>query len=511
MSAGRDGIMFERQLADDAATIALARELSLFVVAGDWIGLTGDLGAGKTTLARGLIRALSGSDVEVPSPTFTLVQTYETRRMSVAHFDLYRLEDAAEVDELGIDELNEMHLVLVEWPDRIEDQLPADRLMIDLKVSGDGRTVALTGHGRWQMRLERMVAARDFLNAHAPSCERRFLQGDASARRYERITTPDGEPQILMDMPAKADPRPADGGPTYSEIVHLADDIVAVAAINQELRAAGYSAPAMPALDVDGGFAIIEDLGDRVFGQLEGYGKQVSPPLRAAVDVLADMAGKTWPTEFSVGVVQHTVAAFDSAALLGETELLMSWFWPLLHNSQASDERRAEFEALWRPLFDQLDMSTLVWVLRDYHSPNLIWLPERDGLARVGIIDTQDAVLGSPAYDLASLLQDARLDVAEHVEAEMMDHYLDLRLAADAGFDADVFGRDYAVLGAQRATKILGIFARLSKRDGKHGYLHHIPRVSRLLERNLQHSALGNLKAWFDTHLSFAKRNGVGT
>ena len=117
--------------------------------------------------------------------------------------------------------------------------------------------------------------------------------------------------------------------------------------------------------------------------------------------------------------------------------------------------------------------------------------------------------MGSPAYDLASLLQDARLDVAAAVESEMLDHYVACRRVTNASFDDAGFRTSYAVLGAQRAAKILGIFARLSKRDGKHGYLRHLPRVSALLERNLQHPVLADLKAWFDRHLPPAMREVV--
>jgi aminoglycoside/choline kinase family phosphotransferase len=138
--------------------------------------------------------------------------------------------------------------------------------------------------------------------------------------------------------------------------------------------------------------------------------------------------------------------------------------------------------------------------LRDFHSPNLIWIPEREGLKRVGLIDTQDAVLGHPAYDLVSLAQDARVDVSEEMQDHIVAHYLMLR-GKQVGFDEDAFLASYAVLGAQRATKILGIFARLSRRDGKHQYLKHMPRVSGYLTRNLAHPALAELKDWYETHV----------
>jgi aminoglycoside/choline kinase family phosphotransferase len=182
-------------------------------------------------------------------------------------------------------------------------------------------------------------------------------------------------------------------------------------------------------------------------------------------------------------------------------------FWPFVHGVEAPAAIRQEFEHEWAEVLPLADPTAPVWTLRDYHSPNLLWLPERHGIARVGLIDTQDCLLGHPAYDLASLLQDARVDIAAGRADELFDHYCRLRSQRGAFARRD-FETAYAVLGAQRASKILGIFARLSKRDGKHGYLRHLPRVSRALERNLQHPALAGLKAWFGRHLPAAAREG---
>jgi aminoglycoside/choline kinase family phosphotransferase len=139
------------------------------------------------------------------------------------------------------------------------------------------------------------------------------------------------------------------------------------------------------------------------------------------------------------------------------------------------------------------------WLLRDIHSPNLFWLPERDGIARIGLIDFQDAMIGSPAYDLASLAMDARVSVPEELELSLIARYVKARMAAGPGFDAASFTRDYAVIGAQRLTKILGIFARLDRRDGKPGYLLHMPRIRAYLDRALAHPALSEVKLWFET------------
>jgi aminoglycoside/choline kinase family phosphotransferase len=155
-----------------------------------------------------------------------------------------------------------------------------------------------------------------------------------------------------------------------------------------------------------------------------------------------------------------------------------------------------EFIGLWQPLLHEAAQADRGWVLRDFHSPNLMWLPERKGVKRVGLLDFQDALAGPTAYDLASLLQDARVDVPEALEAELLDRYCAARGARDPHFSSEQFRTLYATLGAQRSCKILGIFARLAKRDGKRGYLSHLPRVARYLERNLAHPGLAALRSW---------------
>jgi aminoglycoside/choline kinase family phosphotransferase len=168
--------------------------------------------------------------------------------------------------------------------------------------------------------------------------------------------------------------------------------------------------------------------------------------------------------------------------------------------SAPGDAVKSEFSTIWQSILAGIKPNRPVWTLRDYHSPNLLWLPERKGLRRVGIIDTQDCVMGHPAYDLVSMLQDARVDIEVQLADELLAYYCGLRVAAGP-FDASEFSRVFAILGAQRATKILGIFARLSKRDGKPIYLNHIPRVSRYLKRNLAHPDLSVLKNWHDRNL----------
>ena len=524
---GGDVFCLRRPLPTEADTEALGRELSLFARAGDWILLFGDLGTGKTTLARAFIRALLPPDVaarwEVPSPTFTLVQPHDATRVPVAHVDLYRIADAFEVDELGLDELARDHVLLVEWPDRLP-VLPRERLEVHLMDAEGGRTreVELCGHGEWAARLKCMEAAREFLTqaarklapgVDARSVERHFLQGDASTRRYERVRLDGLAPMILMDMPERPDGPPVRDGRSYDELVHLARSVRAVWAINTELRRRGYSAPEIYAHDFAHGFLLLEDLGDVTFGRLHAQG-QMEEPLRVAVEVLADMAGQDWPREVALPQgPPHRLHDYGDAAFLIEAELLLDWFWPHVRaGEECSEQVRADFApALRRMLaFAQPSAEHPVWVLRDYHSPNLLWLPQRQGLRRVGIIDTQDALMGPAAYDLVSLLQDARVSIPERLEQNMLAHYGAARRQREPAFDEAAFRLSYAVLGAQRALKVLGIFARLNRRDGKPQYLAHLPRVAFWLLRNLERraglpaegaAALAEMLAWLDEHL----------
>ena len=169
--------------------------------------------------------------------------------------------------------------------------------------------------------------------------------------------------------------------------------------------------------------------------------------------------------------------------------------------------RARDFFGHWRDALKPLLAAPLTWTLRDYHSPNLLWLPGRAAIARLGVLDFQDAVMGPPAYDLASLLQDARVDVPEAIEVPLLGRYVRQRRADDPEFDPGTFIRSYVTMAAQRASKILGIFARLDIRDGKPQYLRHIPRISGYLQRSLAHPALEPLNEWYSRHVPGLKAN----
>jgi tRNA threonylcarbamoyl adenosine modification protein YjeE len=493
---------FTVDLADEAATSALMADLGLLIGTRDVIALSGDLGAGKTTAARALIRYLADDEaLEVPSPTFTLAQSYDLS-LPVLHVDLYRVNDARELDELGLAPFPDGTLVLIEWPERAGDLLPADR--IDLALShgaGEGttRTATVTGHGAAAATVKRLAALRAFLDkSGAMEATRKRMAGDASTRSYARLL--DGERStILMNSPARADTQLIYGGRSYLTAVHLADDIVPFVAIGRGLHARGLSVPIIHHTDLDEGFLICEDLGSE--GVLSG-----TPPApieeryHASADVLVALHRDALPNQLPVeGRPDYAIPAFDTDAMLIEVSLLLDWYLPD-RGVAVTEAMRDEFFAIWRQLLDRALAVRPTWVIRDFHSPNLIWLAERQAMARVGIIDFQDAVLGPPAYDVVSLAQDARVDVSEALEIALITRYVRGRRGDDPSFDPAAFAESYAMMSAQRNTRLLGVFSRLNRRDGKPHYLRHQPRIWAYLHRALAHPSLGVVRAWFEGH-----------
>jgi N-acetylmuramate 1-kinase len=479
------------------------RQLSMWLKPGFAILLRGDLGSGKSTLARSIIRALAAHlpELDVPSPSFSLLNQYDMTRVPIAHVDLYRLDQASAVEELGLSEILIDHAVIVEWPEHLPPSFSTHCLIIAFSGDGEKRSLQCQFSGQWEAAWQRHLAINAFLARHNWQAETRsFLEGDASSRRYEMLTGPTRQ-ALLMDMPHRPDGPPVRNGLPYSAIAHLAEGLSAVIGVNRQLRDFHYSAPEVYGHDITQGLAVIELLDGAVYGKMRQSGVDMNAPMLAAVDVLADMAHKHWPIENVIDAnLSRIIPHYDQGAMLIEVDLILSWYFPYRMGKPASEELQQSFANVWLRLFPKLVTDHPVWVMRDYHSPNLLWLPEREGLQRVGIIDSQDAVMGHPAYDLVSLLQDARLDIPEAETTMLYQHYEVCR-KSKGGFDSKDFARAYAILGAQRATKILGIFARLAKRDGKPGYLRHMPRVARYLLQNLDHPELHELKLWFSNNL----------
>jgi len=307
---------------------------------------------------------------------------------------------------------------------------------------------------------DRFVRANGWGDATAQT-----VAGDASNRRYVRLTRADAQTAIVMDAPP-------DKG----------EDVTPFVKIATYLTSQRLSAPHIYAQDIENGFLLIEDLGDDLFARLMADDAAIEPQLyAAATDVLLALH-QAPPCD---------VPMCDADWLTGMMDTVFDWYAPTI-----PAKTRAAFETAFHAMAQTLDHTPKVVILRDFHAENLLWLPTRQGVARVGLLDFQDALLGHPAYDLVSVLQDARRDVATDIETAMINRYLDGTTSDDG-----TFRTAYALIGLQRNLRILGIFARLGLRDGKPQYIDLIPRVWAYVERNLSHPSLAPLDQILHTAL----------
>jgi len=480
-----------------------ANKLAAILEPGDTLYLIGDLGAGKSTFARALIQSIANNEnLEVPSPTFPLLIPYETPRLAIAHYDLYRLNDPSECEELGLYDTLDTHLTLIEWPEQLAGAPIKDRLEINLQESNDGQTrnLTLSAHGTKQATLERFNKIRAFLTqAGWDQAKWVFLQGDASTRSYIRLQQGD-QKALLMNAPPQPDGPPIQNGKPYSQIAHLAEDMTSFVAIAQTLGAAGFHLPKIHHYDIEKGLLLISDFGDdQYYDLIMNKGEDITALYEPAIDVLANLKHHH-PHPMSLDDKTYTLPPYDEVALSIETQLTIDWYWPYVKQHPCGTAEKRAFQAIWSDLFKQLEKDNQNWVLRDYHSPNLIRLSREGANNAVGIIDFQDAVQGHCAYDVVSLCQDARLTIERTIEQQLLARYISTVQSKDPQFNPQSFQTAYAITGAQRANKLLGIFIRLAERDGKPHYKAHLPRIWDYLERNLEHPKLAPLKQWFDTH-----------
>lgn len=335
------------------------------------------------------------------------------------------------------------------------------------------------------MTQNRSQQISQFLAQHGHGESQLFpLAGDASFRRYIRILAKDKTHYMLMDAPPEK------------------ENIRPYVAAADYLCRQGFSAPRIIAGDATQGFLLLEDLGDDSFTRLLAAQPQREEELyRAAVDVLAAWRSHAAKNGF-YDVSEMSLRAYDSSLLLEEVKLFADWYLPQVLGAAKAAELRVEYLTLWHDILTHAaDLARDQWVHRDFHADNLMWLPQRQGAARVGLLDFQDGVIGDAAYDLVSLLEDARRDVPPALASQMIDYYL-----SQTGMAPEMFYANYALLGAQRNSKIIGIFARLAVRDGKPNYLNFLPRVWAHLERDLSHPLLASLKQWLDRHVSAMHR-----
>jgi len=297
------------------------------------------------------------------------------------------------------------------------------------------------------------------------------LAGDASFRRYDRITL-DDKKAVLMDAPTEF------------------EDTEPFVALSEHLQQIGLYPPKIYASDFRRGFLLLEDLGDELFKTvLEDAPEKELELYRAAVEELLKINGQHPIETIKYTAGNYQLPDFDMEMMVSEISLFTDWYNPAYSGARLSFIKRQEFINIFKAVLSKVSTSRECLVLRDYHAENLLLLEN----GTVGQIDFQDAAIGHSAYDLVSLLQDARRDVDPHTEEKMVGYFVDV-----LGRDLTLFSEHYAILGAQRNIKIIGIFARLYLRDGKDNYLKLIPRVWGLLERCLEHPSLIEIKNWLD-------------
>lgn len=310
------------------------------------------------------------------------------------------------------------------------------------------------------------IAATGWENARSEN-----VAGDASNRSYDRLTKSDGQTAILMNAPPE---KGEDVRPFVKILTHLRDN--------------GFEAPKLLGTDSAQGFLLLEDLGDTLFARICQTDRTLEETLyQEAIDVLLQLHRVRAPSD---------VAPYDLETYLRETDLVTDWYLPCTTGQPPKQSLVDDFRKNVTTACTAIARTTHVLVLRDYHAENLLWLPERTGVKKVGLLDFQDALIGHPAYDLVSLLEDARRDTSIALQASMKSYFIE---KSDA--DDESFNYAYATLGAQRNLKIIGIFARLCLRDGKPQYIDLIPRVWAHLQRDLSHPKLANLKEWVDNNV----------
>jgi aminoglycoside/choline kinase family phosphotransferase len=357
------------------------------------------------------------------------------------------------------------------------------------------------------LTLDRTAIRQDFLvEAGLDGARLEPLAGDASTRRYDRLHLPNGSTRILMDQPPSVETLPCPPLASPEERIRLgynasarlaAGRIEAFVAIADWLSAEGFSAPRIDHADAGKGLAVIEDLGDDLIARCTERGEPALPMYEAAVDAQVALHRITPPGILSAPTGDWPLLAYDDLALKTGAGLFLEW-WPNFSGMSAfSEDARDSWESLWHPIREGAVARSGVFTHRDYHAENLVWMPGRIGIQRIGLLDFQDALVGHPAWDLLHLLQDARRDVDPALEQAMLERYLSAR----PELDQDLFLSDYRGLAALNAARILFIFARQVAGFGRPRYTAFMPRTWRYLERNLSDPSLKPVRDWFEHYV----------
>ncbi len=521
--------MFTCDTHDKNALTSLISQLACYIYAGDNVFVIGDSHVGKTFFIHELISHLCDEPA-----TLSYTSTAKTGAVKynladngcVNYYDFSNISDSHDIRYEQLTS-NDYDINLFECADPICDGTVIPHISVSIVArKGEMCTISIEASAQYASRMKRFCYFIEFLQLHnIDDAICKNVAGDATARKYYRIipnskqisqtglkNKPLANNLIVMSDETHL---PSDYGTNPDSYIDLSKTtITSFCAIAKKLHNAGVTVPKIHAADITNMFLLLEDFGSNRFGADFFAQSDVESGYQSAMDMLLHLAELSYekdidmefttknPRLTSTHSYTHQINRYSLDNYAEDLTVLLDWYYPEIHKHEASIFLRETFTDIWKPHLEALIKDKIVLSLRDFHSPNMFWLPEKKGIERIGVIDFQDAYYGHMAYDLVSLLMDARFDLPKEYHDKWLYDYVKKAARCIDNFNEEEFLLNYWRIGAQRNSRILGVFIRLLRRDNKDGYIKNIPRVWRYLMYCLSHPGLHDLKQWYELHLT---------